>query len=137
MAATGTGAPKVQIQTKEDVKRLGTIMGIWAHPDDDTYSMGGIMAAAIESGQKVCVITATRGEAGVQDESRWPREHLAEIRTHEMTEALKALGVTDHQWLDYPDGGCKDVSQSQAVQRIARVINRCKPDSILTFGPDG
>jgi LmbE family N-acetylglucosaminyl deacetylase len=125
------------ICSKDDIKKLGTVLGVWAHPDDDTYSMGGIMAAAVANGQKVCVITATRGEAGVQDESRWPHERLGEIRTHEMHEALKALGVVDHLWLDYPDGGCKNIPEDEAVQKITRIINRCKPDSILTFGPDG
>ncbi len=26
---------------------LGTILSIWAHPDDETYLAGGLMAAAV------------------------------------------------------------------------------------------
>lgn len=69
------------LRTAEDLKSLGKIMGIWAHPDDDTYSMAGIMAAAVKNGQKVVIVTATRGEAGVQDETRWPAAQLGEIRS--------------------------------------------------------
>ena len=56
-------------------------MGVWAHPDDETYSMAGIMATAVKNGQQVICVTATRGEAGVQDHLRWPAHKLAEDRT--------------------------------------------------------
>lgn len=112
-------------------------MGIWAHPDDDTYSMGGIMAAAIKNGQKVVIVTATRGEAGVQDESRWPAERLGDIRSQEMAKALSLLGVNDHHWLDYPDGGCLQQDIESATDRIAELISHYRPDSIMTFGPEG
>jgi len=126
-----------RITSQEDIKRLGTIMGIWAHPDDDTFSMGGIMAAAAENGQKVVIVMATRGEAGIQDENRWPASQLGAIRTKEMEDALECLGVNAHCWLDYPDGGCNSVDQDEAVARIIEQINKYKPDTIMTFGPDG
>lgn len=121
----------------QDVKNLGTIMGVWAHPDDETFSMGGIMANAVENGQKVVCITATRGEAGVQDESRWPAHKLAAIRTKELETAYSVLGIQHHYWLDYPDGGCADVDIDEATKRIAKLIAEHQPDSIFTFGPDG
>ncbi len=126
-----------QILTVQDIQSLGTILGIWAHPDDETYTMAGIMAAAIQNGQSVICITATRGEAGVQDEARWPAVRLGEIRTEELKNALKELGVTNHHWLDYPDGGCKLVDEDEATERIAELIKKYQPDSIMTFGPDG
>ncbi len=126
-----------KVRTIADVKNLGTIIGIWAHPDDETFSMGGLMAAAAGNGQKVICITATRGEAGVQDESRWPARDLARIRTAELEAAYKVLGVTHHYWLDYPDGGCDKANENQAVQRVASLIKTYRPDSIFSFGPDG
>lgn len=123
--------------TTQDIKNLGTIMGVWAHPDDETFSMAGIMAVARQNGQQVVCITATRGEAGVQDESRWPAHKLAGIRTKELKNALQLLGVTEHIFLDYPDGGCADISSGEAVECIVDIINRYKPDTIFTFGPDG
>lgn len=126
-----------QVKTTDDIKRLGTILGIWAHPDDETYSMGGIMAAAVENGQTVVCITATRGELGIQDESRWPAKRLGQIREQELKHAFKILGVERHHWLDYPDGGCDKVDENEAVNRICSLIVAFKPDSILTFGADG
>ncbi|MGH3589327.1 MAG: PIG-L deacetylase family protein, partial [Pseudonocardia sp.] len=43
---------------------LGTILGVWAHPDDETYLCGGLMARAARSGDRVVCVTATRGEQG-------------------------------------------------------------------------
>lgn len=125
------------MQSVQDIKNLGTIMGVWAHPDDETFSMAGIMAAAVENGQKVICITATRGEAGVQDESRWPAHKLADIRTKELSDAYAILGIKNHYWLDYPDGGCAQVSANDATDKIAALIHEYSPDSVFTFGPDG
>lgn len=120
-----------------DIKRLGRILSVGAHPDDESFSCAGIMAAAVQNGQFVACMTATRGEAGVQDESRWPASQLGAIRTKEMEAALAILGIGEHCWLDYPDGGCADVSLDEAAGQVADCIRRYRPDSILTFGPDG
>lgn len=116
---------------------LGTLLGVWAHPDDETFGTAGLMAAAVRDGRRVVCVTATRGEAGIQDEQRWPAARLANIRTKELEAALRVLGVTEHVWLDYPDGDCVAVLHEDAVDRIARIISDVQPDSVLTFGPDG
>ena len=116
----------------------GTILGVWAHPDDETYLCGGLMARAARAGDRVVCITATRGELGSPDEARWPSgPTLAAVRTAEMDAALAVLGVTEHHWLDYPDGGCASVDQDEAVRRVAAVMEAVRPDTVLTFGPDG
>jgi LmbE family N-acetylglucosaminyl deacetylase len=117
---------------------LGTILSVWAHPDDETYLCGGLMARAVANGSRVVCITATRGELGSPDEARWPPgAPLAAVRTTEMEAALAVLGITEHQWLDYPDGGCAGVDQDEATRRIAAVMAEVQPDTVLTFGPDG
>jgi LmbE family N-acetylglucosaminyl deacetylase len=47
------------------------------------------------------------------------------------------LGVKEHHWLDYPDGGCRDVDQDEAVRRVSEIMAEVQPDTVLTFGPDG
>src|SRR5687767_15747549 len=44
------------------VAGLGTVLGIWAHPDDEAYLSGGLMAMARDHGSRVVCVTATRGE---------------------------------------------------------------------------
>jgi LmbE family N-acetylglucosaminyl deacetylase len=117
---------------------LGTIFGVWAHPDDETYLSAGLMARAVRAGDRVVLVTATRGELGSPDEERWPSgAPLAAVRTAEMESALAHLGITEHHWLDYPDGSCADVDQDEAVRRVAALMADVQPDTVLTFGPDG
>lgn len=132
-----TKMPTKCISTVQDIKRLGTILCVGAHPDDETFMAAGIMATAIRNGQQVACITATKGEAGVQDESRWPAQKLAEIRTEEIKKAMQIIGVKQHHWLDYLDGCCCDAPQSKAASELKKLIDEIKPDTILTFGPDG
>ncbi|MEX0650830.1 MAG: PIG-L family deacetylase, partial [Actinomycetota bacterium] len=76
---------------------LGTVLGVWAHPDDDIYLSSGLMASAAAAGNTVVDITATRGEGGSMDEDRWPSDRMAEVRTDEMRRSLDILGVQEHR----------------------------------------
>jgi LmbE family N-acetylglucosaminyl deacetylase len=116
---------------------LGTVLMIWAHPDDETYLAGGLSAVLTDAGQRVVCITATRGEAGASGSADTVRDELAEVRTAELEEALRILGVEEHHWLDYPDGGCADIDADAAAARISRVLDDVSPDTVVTFGPDG
>lgn len=125
------------LKTAQDIKQLGTILFVGAHPDDETFLAGSLLAAAAQNGQRVVCATATKGEQGVQDESRWPSASLPKIREQELEQALEILGISEHHWLGYPDGGCSQKDKTEAVQKIKAIIAGVKPDSILTFGPDG
>jgi LmbE family N-acetylglucosaminyl deacetylase len=117
---------------------LGTILSVWAHPDDESYCCAGLMVDAIRRGHRVVCISATRGELGSTDEQRWPPGlELAKVRTRELEACLGILGITEHHWLDYPDGGCADVADDEAVARIREIADQVQPDTVLTFGPDG
>ena len=120
-----------------DIRELGTILSIWAHPDDEAYLCGGTMAMAAAAGSRVVCVTASRGELGVTDPTRWPPEQLASIREAELAACLGILGVTEHRWLGYPDGSCADVDLSAAAEPIVEIIREVAPATILTFAPDG
>ncbi len=125
------------ITSLQQIRQLGTIMAVWAHPDDETYCAAGILAAAVQNGQKVICVTATRGEAGVQDDKKWPAETLGETRAKELGAALRVLGITNHEWLDCRDGGCSEANSSVVQAKICQLIDRHKPQTILTFGKEG
>jgi len=120
-----------------DVRELGTILSVWAHPDDEAYLCGGVMSMAADAGSRVVCVTATRGELGVTDADRWPPDRLPEIREAELATCLGILGVTEHHWLGYPDGGCADVGLNQGVESVAALIEAVRPDTVLTFAADG
>jgi LmbE family N-acetylglucosaminyl deacetylase len=122
---------------RSDVGELGTILGIWAHPDDEAYLSGGLMAMARDLGSRVVCVTATRGELGTPDPERWPPDLLAVERTAELARCLGILGVTEHHWLGYSDGECESVPVVAAVERLCAVIDEVRPDTVVTFGRDG
>ncbi|MGK2949776.1 MAG: PIG-L deacetylase family protein [Acidimicrobiales bacterium] len=109
------------------VRGLGAIACVFAHPDDEAYLAGGLMAAARMLGQPVRCITATSGEAGGPGPGR----------RRELAKALTALGVDDHHVLDLPDGGCAAVDATEAMTQIAARLVDFAPDTIVTFDDDG
>lgn len=117
---------------------LGTILGVWAHPDDEAYLMAGTTMLAMAHGSAVACVTATAGEAGeTADEATWPQHRLAEIRRGEMEASLGVLGIDDHEWWHLPDGGLADVDVEHGIDLVMRALARVQPDTILTFGADG
>jgi LmbE family N-acetylglucosaminyl deacetylase len=122
----------------DDVSKLGTILTVWAHPDDESWCAAGLLAIAINNGQRVVCITATRGDAGkTADEVKWPQTDLANIRTSELEASLKEVGITEHHWLDYLDGKLVESDSEPAIQKITEIIKSIAPDTIITFGQDG
>lgn len=119
------------------VAELGTVLGVWAHPDDEAYLSGGLMALARDGGSRVVCVTATRGEQGTPDPEAWPPARLAAERTRELARCLAVLGVSEHRWLGYRDGECPAAPAAEAVAELCEVIDEVAPDTVVTFGPDG
>jgi LmbE family N-acetylglucosaminyl deacetylase len=113
------------------------VLGVWAHPDDEAFLSAGRMAGARNAGHRVVCVTATLGEHGTSDPTRWPPDRLARTRTHEIRASLAALGVTEHHLLGYVDGGCAVEPREPVVRRLAGLMRRVAPDTVVTFGPDG
>ena len=116
---------------------LGTILGVWAHPDDEAYLTAGLMARAVRNGSRVVCVTATRGEGGSMDEETWPSDTMGEVRTAELERCLAILGVNEHVWLDLPDVDMDTGLPEHGYQRVRDLVTEIQPDTILTFGPDG
>jgi LmbE family N-acetylglucosaminyl deacetylase len=129
-----SGTASIDLDHVED---LGTILSVWAHPDDETFLAGGIMAQAVARGRRVVCVSATAGERGTDDPVRWPPDRLGRIRRLEAAAAMAVLGVTEHHFLDLTDGGLADLDPGPPVERLAALMADVRPDTILTFGPDG
>lgn len=127
------------MRSSPTIASLGTILGVWAHPDDEAYLSAGLMALARRHGQRVAVVTATEGEAGNPDPVRWSAAELVRQRRLELTAALAAVDVPAswHLNLGLPDGGLAAVDPLVGAAAVIRVVERVRPDTIVTFGPDG
>jgi LmbE family N-acetylglucosaminyl deacetylase len=117
--------------------RIGTLLGVWAHPDDEAYLSSGLMSRVRNHGGRVVVVTATRGERGTDDPGRWPPARLRALRERELRASLAEVGVREHHWLHHGDGELDRVPVSQGAAELVPLLEDVAPDVIVTFGPEG
>jgi LmbE family N-acetylglucosaminyl deacetylase len=115
----------------------GPVLGIWAHPDDETYLSAGLMAKAVRDGHRVVCVTATKGEGGSLDEDRWPPEKMGEVRERELLRSFEVLGVTEHEFLGLADIDMDTPLPESGSSRVLELMREVQPKTVLTFGPDG
>lgn len=115
------------------------LLGIFAHPDDESFGNAGTFARYAAEGVETYVLTATRGQRGwLGDPDEYPGpEALGELREQELRRATATLGVRELTLLDYVDGEVAEANPREIVARIADVIRRVRPQVAVTFGPEG
>lgn len=127
-----------------------TLLAVLAHPDDESFGLGGTLALYARKGCDTYLVCATRGEVGTVDE-----EHLrgfkdiADMRTAELDCAAAHLGLKDVIYLGYRDSGMPGSednkhpnaqvfhSVDEVAGRVVKHIRELKPDVVLTFDPIG
>jgi LmbE family N-acetylglucosaminyl deacetylase len=114
------------------------ILGVFAHPDDETFCAGGTLAKCIDQGAEVVVISATPGDAGqIRDANVATRRTLGAVRSEELQRACQHLGVQQVRCWGYGDGTLKDTEADLLVGDVVRVIREFRPNVVMSFGPDG
>lgn len=132
------------------MNKLRKILIVTAHPDDETFGMGGTIAKYIAQGVQVSVVCATKGEVGEADADLLAQySSIAALREAEMRCAMQVLGIKDLHFLGYRDSGMpgsKDNDHPQAFiqaplektgREVALLMRKLKPDIVLTFDPMG
>ena len=128
-----------------------SLMAVFAHPDDETFGIGGTLARyGGDPAFRVVLVCATRGEAGeISDPELASLEHLGEVREQELRCACRVLGVEDLFFLDYRDSGMAGTAENEhpralaqadfdeAVGKVVAHIRREKPDVVVTFDENG
>jgi LmbE family N-acetylglucosaminyl deacetylase len=126
------------------------ILAVLAHPDDETFGMGGTLALYARQGVDVYLMCATRGEAGEVD-SQYMLDYssIAELREAELRCAAEELGMQNVFFMDYRDSGMPGTADNQhpnafinapletVAGEVVRYIRELKPDLVLTFDPVG
>ena len=120
------------------------LLAVVAHPDDESFGCGSLLAHAAAVGYDVTVLCATRGEAG---ESRIDTADLAGQRESELRDAARILGVRHVRLLGHRDSGMSGdpapgtlaAAEPQVVTaEIRAVIEEVCPDVVVTLdGGDG
>ncbi len=116
------------------------LLGAFAHPDDDVYTLGATLVA--HRGQlETTLVFATSGERGpITDPDAVSRDELPVVREREQRASMEALGVADSveaRFLRLPDYSLPDVPFEDLVSRLQEILVKVQPDVVVTFGPDG
>ena len=111
-----------------------SLLVILAHPDDESFPMGGTLAKYAAQGVRVTLVCATRGEAGIAGFS--PLE-AGKIRERELRAAAKTLGIHAVHFLNYLDGELAQANPDVLVAQLMNLMRQIRPEVVITFGPDG
>jgi N-acetyl-1-D-myo-inositol-2-amino-2-deoxy-alpha-D-glucopyranoside deacetylase len=127
-----------------------TLLAVLAHPDDESFGMGGTLALYARRGAAVHLVCATRGEAGTVDADFLEGyASIAERRESELRCAAANLGLAGVHFLDYRDSGMPGSLDNQHPQalvaapldevaaKVVHYIRLLKPQVVLTFDPIG
>jgi LmbE family N-acetylglucosaminyl deacetylase len=122
----------------------------FAHPDDESFGMGGTIARYTDEGVQVDLICATTGEAGTVDADILEGyESVASLRLVELDCATQTLGIHRVYRFNYRDSGMAGSPDNQHPQalvqadidelvgRVTAVIRQVQPQVVVTFDPNG
>ena len=126
--------------TTQPVRLLVTV----AHPDDETFGTGSVIAAAVAAGSHVTVCCATRGQAG-EAIGQPPDVDLGSVREAELRAAGEVLGVSRIILLDFLDSGMTDdpaqgslaaAPLPDVVAAVSGVVTDVDPHLVVTMDPE-
>ncbi len=115
------------------------LLAVFAHPDYESMGMGGTLAKYAAEGVETYLVCASRGERGWfgPEEQNPGLNALGALRTKELENAVKALGMRSLYFLDYIDGEVDQANHAEAIEKIVTHIRRIQPQVEVTFPPDG
>ena len=135
-------------EAKDETMRR--ILVVLAHPDDESFGMGGTLALYARQGVDVRLVCATRGEVGeVDPEFKETIKSAACLRTQELRCAVETLGLSELYFLNYRDSGMLGSEDNrhpralaaqpveQVAAKVAHLIREVRPQVVLTFDPIG
>jgi LmbE family N-acetylglucosaminyl deacetylase len=125
--------------TKNTSKHILSLLGVFAHPDDEGSCSGSLAKYVAEAGAKAYVACATRGDgvdAEIKNEAA-TRETLGQVRSQELRCACETLGVEPPIFLGYQDGEVDKIPLDDAARRMAKLIRELCPLVVITHGPEG
>lgn len=109
----------------------GEALAVVAHPDDESFGLGAVLAALVRRGVRVRVVCLTHGEASTLG----ALADLGEVRTRELGAAAAVLGLDDVTLLDHPDGGLAAVPAPVLDDVVRHHVGSA--DLVVVFDPSG
>ena len=128
---------------------MTTIVSLHAHPDDEALLSGGWLAQRAAAGDRVVLVFATDGDAGLASAThRHGHTPLGQRRRHEALVSGEALGVARVAWLGYADSGMRDAptvgpgrfveaSIEDAARSVAAILDEEDADILTGYDANG
>lgn len=110
------------------------LLAVFAHPDDEAFGPAGRIAIEAKK-RDVYLICATCGGAGLN--SNPSEKELSQIRTQELKDSAKILGIKKVIFLNYDDGCLCNKIYHELASKIDEVVDETGADTLLTFEPRG
>jgi N-acetylglucosamine malate deacetylase 2 len=110
----------------------GSIAAVVAHPDDETFGLGALLAKLVSEGRAVRVLCYTHGEASTVGAA----DGLGDTRRKELFDAAEVLGVAHVTLLDLPDGSLDTFSDAELDTRVSDWL-ASDVAALVTFEPRG
>ncbi|HLI53678.1 MAG TPA: PIG-L deacetylase family protein [Acidimicrobiales bacterium] len=110
------------------------VLAVCAHPDDETFGLGALLAGFADRGAAVSLLCFTRGEASTLGLGG---RDLGELRVEELRAATRELGVGRVELGDHPDGRLGEVPLELLAGEVASMISEVHPDLLLVFDEGG
>lgn len=111
------------------------LLGVFAHPDDESLACGGLVARAAALGARVVLVSLTRGEAGPAPDEDGAA--LGARRVEEFSAAARVLGAEAAVVLDHADGMLPWLDAAVIERDIRALVATHRPDVVVTFDADG
>ena len=111
---------------------------VFAHPDDETFAVGGTIRTLADRGIPCHLYCATAGEAGrASGIAIANRDALGALRRDELRAAAALLGISTVTFGAWPDGRLAITDPAATIGEIVLAIRTHKPAVVVTFGPEG
>jgi LmbE family N-acetylglucosaminyl deacetylase len=117
---------------------MATLLYVFPHPDDESFGPAPALACQRREGHEVHLLTLTRGEATSQRERLGlSKEEMGRIRTEEMENVARELGLSSLSILDLPDGELASMDPRRLVSIIEEHVKQTEPDVMVTYPVHG
>lgn len=111
-----------------------TIVGIFAHPDDEAFGPAGTLAKLAKE-NSVYLICATNGESGTLNLKA--SKKIGEIRKRELAASAKILGIKKVFFLGFKDGTLNNVQYHEVAGSMKKILNKLKPEVLISYAITG
>jgi LmbE family N-acetylglucosaminyl deacetylase len=115
---------------------VSAALAVCAHPDDETFGLGAVLAALVDAGTAVDALSLTRGEASTLGRVGDPAA-LGDVRATELADAARMLGLQGHELLAYPDGRLAEVPVADLAAHVVAAARRRRSELLVVFDEGG